>query len=46
MVATLIVATLEGALMVSRLERNDYALRRAQEHLNNYLETAVAVSDR
>jgi hypothetical protein len=36
--ATLIVASLEGALMMSRLQRNDHALRRVQEHLNRYLE--------
>ena len=41
-VATLIVAALEGALMMSRLERNDYALRRVQQHLSRYLETEVA----
>jgi TetR/AcrR family transcriptional repressor of nem operon len=37
-VATLIVASLEGALMMSRLQRNDDALRRVQGHLNRYLE--------
>ena len=41
-VATVILCTLEGALMISRLERNDDALRRAQEHLNHYLDTEVA----
>ena len=41
-VATVILATLEGALMISRLERNDDALRRAQKHLNRYLDTQVA----
>ena len=41
-VATLIVASLEGALMISRLERNDDALRRVQEHLNRYLDNEVA----
>jgi TetR/AcrR family transcriptional repressor of nem operon len=41
-VATLIVASLEGALMMSRLERNDDALRRVQLHLNRYLETEVS----
>lgn len=39
--ATLIVSSLEGALMISRLERNDKALRAVQTHLNNYLETEV-----
>ncbi len=43
-VATLIVASLEGALMMSRLERNDDPLRRVQEHLNRYLESEVAAS--
>jgi len=41
-VATLIVASLEGALMISRLERNDDALRRVQQHLNRYLESEVS----
>jgi TetR/AcrR family transcriptional repressor of nem operon len=45
-VATLVVAALEGALMMSRVERNDYALRRIQQHLNHYLETEVAASRR
>jgi TetR/AcrR family transcriptional repressor of nem operon len=40
-VATLIVATLEGALMMSRLQRNDEALRGVQSHLNRYLENEV-----
>jgi len=41
-VATLIVASLEGAFMMSRLERNDDPLRRVQQHLNRYLENEVA----
>ena len=41
-VATLIVATLEGGLMISRLEGNDDALRKVQRHLNRYLDTEVA----
>jgi TetR/AcrR family transcriptional regulator, transcriptional repressor for nem operon len=41
-VATLIVASLEGALMMSRLQRNDEALQRVQSHLNHYLESDVA----
>lgn len=40
-VATLIVAMLEGALMMSRLERSDEPLRRAQQHLNQYLDREV-----
>jgi TetR/AcrR family transcriptional repressor of nem operon len=43
-VATIIVATLEGALMMSRLERNDSALRRVQKHLENYLDKQIASS--
>jgi TetR/AcrR family transcriptional repressor of nem operon len=43
-VATLIVASLEGALMMSRIQRNDEALRRVQSHLNEYLDKKVAVS--
>jgi TetR/AcrR family transcriptional regulator, transcriptional repressor for nem operon len=43
-VATLIVATLEGALMISRIERADRALRQAQEHLNKYIDREVAES--
>jgi TetR/AcrR family transcriptional repressor of nem operon len=43
-VATVIVATLEGALMMSRLERSDDALERAREHLHRYLDTEVAVA--
>ena len=42
LVATLIVSSLEGALMISRLQRNDEALRRVQSHLNRYLESEVA----
>ncbi|HLJ16313.1 MAG TPA: TetR/AcrR family transcriptional regulator [Bryobacteraceae bacterium] len=41
-VATVIVAALEGALMISRLEGNHDALRRVQKHLNRYLEIEVA----
>jgi TetR/AcrR family transcriptional regulator, transcriptional repressor for nem operon len=41
-VAALIVAALEGALMMSRLQRNDDALRRVQAHLNKYLERKIA----
>jgi TetR/AcrR family transcriptional repressor of nem operon len=43
-VATLIVALLEGALMMSRIQRNDEALRRVQAHLNRYLDEEVAAS--
>jgi TetR/AcrR family transcriptional regulator, transcriptional repressor for nem operon len=43
-VATIIVASLEGALMISRLQRNDEALRRVQSHLNRFLENEVATT--
>ena len=43
-VATLIVASLEGALMISRIQRNDEALRRVQAHLNHYIDDEVALS--
>ncbi len=42
-VATLIVATLEGALMISRLERNDHALRCVQRQLDRYIDTELAI---
>jgi hypothetical protein len=40
--ATLIVASLEGALMMSRIQRNDELLGRVQSHLNQYLDREVA----
>jgi TetR/AcrR family transcriptional regulator, transcriptional repressor for nem operon len=39
--ATLIVSTLEGSLMVSRLQRNDDPRDWASRHLEDYLETKV-----
>jgi TetR/AcrR family transcriptional repressor of nem operon len=41
--ATLIISSLEGAVMVYRLERNEEALRAVQAHLDHYLETEVRV---
>jgi TetR/AcrR family transcriptional repressor of nem operon len=41
--ATLIISSLEGAVMVYRLERTEEALRAVQAHLDNYLETEVRV---
>ena len=41
--ATLIIATLEGTLMVARLERNEDPLNLACRHLDVYLETKVRV---
>jgi TetR/AcrR family transcriptional regulator, transcriptional repressor for nem operon len=42
--ATLIISSLEGAIMVCRLERNEQALHGVQAHLDEYLETEVRVS--
>lgn len=39
--ATLIISSLEGAIMVYRLERTEEALRSVQRHLDNYLEMEV-----
>jgi len=39
--AMLIISTLEGALMISRLERNREALLAAQSHLDRYLDKEV-----
>ena len=39
--ATVIISSLEGAVMVYRLERSDDALRAVQAHLNHYLEAEV-----
>ena len=41
--ATLIISSLEGAVMVYRLERNEEALRAVRGHLDSYLETEVRV---
>jgi TetR/AcrR family transcriptional repressor of nem operon len=40
-VATLIISSLEGALMIGRLERDRQALMTAKSHLERYLETEV-----
>ena len=42
-VATLIISSLEGAIMLGRLERTDGPLRQVQAHLDEYLETRVRV---
>jgi TetR/AcrR family transcriptional regulator, transcriptional repressor for nem operon len=39
--ATLIISSLEGALMISRLERDREALMATQSYLERYLETEV-----
>lgn len=41
--ATLIISSLEGAIMLARLERTDEALRAVQAHLDGYLEADVRV---
>jgi TetR/AcrR family transcriptional repressor of nem operon len=41
--ATLIISSLEGAIMVYRLERAEDALSDVKSHLDNYLETEVRV---
>ena len=43
-VGTLIVASLEGALMMRRIQRSDQALQRVQAHLNRHLDEEVAGS--
>ena len=43
-VAKLIVASLEGGLMTSRLQRSDETLLQVQMHLNHYLDNEVAAS--
>ena len=43
-VATLIVASLEGALTMSRLQRSDEALLQVQMHLNRYVDNEAAGS--
>jgi TetR/AcrR family transcriptional repressor of nem operon len=44
--ATLIICSLEGAIMLYRLERNEEALRAVQAHLDNYLESEVRVASK
>ena len=39
--AQLIIGCLEGALLISRLQNNDQPLRKARQHLENYLEESV-----
>ena len=40
-VASHIIGSLEGGMVLSRIERNDAALRNARNHLEIYLETQV-----
>ena len=39
--ATLIISSLEGAIMVCRMDRSNDPLRAMQAHLDNYLESSV-----
>jgi TetR/AcrR family transcriptional repressor of nem operon len=43
--ANVIIASLEGAIMISRLEQSAGPLRDAQSHLENYLETEVRMKN-
>jgi TetR/AcrR family transcriptional regulator, transcriptional repressor for nem operon len=43
--ATLVVGTLEGSLMMGRLQRSDEPLDRACRHLEDYLETKVRAAE-
>jgi TetR/AcrR family transcriptional repressor of nem operon len=43
-VAVLIISSLEGALMMTRIEGNNDALRRVQKHLYGYIDDHVARS--
>lgn len=45
-VATVIISSLEGALVIGRLERNREALVAARSHLERYLETEVRLSQK
>jgi TetR/AcrR family transcriptional repressor of nem operon len=36
-----IIASLEGAMLIRRIEQNDNALRQAVEHLRNYVEVQI-----
>ncbi|MEG9436544.1 TetR/AcrR family transcriptional regulator [Edaphobacter sp. HDX4] len=42
-VSRLIISGLEGGMLVSRIEKNDEALKDALEHLDTYLEATVRV---
>jgi TetR/AcrR family transcriptional repressor of nem operon len=39
--ASLIIGTLEGGMLISRIEKTDQALRDSLDHLDNYLETKI-----
>ena len=43
--ATLIIASLQGAVVIGRLERNREALEAARSHLDRYLEAEVRLGN-
>jgi TetR/AcrR family transcriptional repressor of nem operon len=43
-VSRIIISGLEGGMLVSRIEKNDEALRDAMDYLDSYLETSVRAS--
>jgi TetR/AcrR family transcriptional regulator, transcriptional repressor for nem operon len=45
-VATLLISSLEGAIMLARLTRSDEPLRVVQQHLDRYLEDALRARPR
>ena len=45
-VSRLIISTLEGGMLLSRLEKNDRALCDAMEHLDMYLEEKIRLKRR
>jgi len=44
--ATLIISSLEGGVMLYRLERNEETLRAIQAHLDDYLEAEVRIASK
>jgi TetR/AcrR family transcriptional regulator, transcriptional repressor for nem operon len=44
--ATIIISTLEGALMIGRLQHSDLALRQAREYLGGFLESLATAESR
>jgi TetR/AcrR family transcriptional repressor of nem operon len=45
-VSRIIISGLEGGMLISRIEKNDEALRNAMEYLDSYLETNVRATTR
>jgi hypothetical protein len=44
-VAATVVSTLEGSLMIARLQRSDQAIDQACSHLEDYFETQLRVRE-